>query len=71
MKRNDHLSREDIEKRLDVQMPLEDMFPYADYVVENCGTKKELDNEVEKLYNRLLELKSYEETSSESSNIFG
>ena len=63
LKRNDHLSREDIEKRLDVQMPLEDMFPYADYVVENCGTKKELDNEVEKLYNRLLGLKLYGATN--------
>jgi dephospho-CoA kinase len=71
LERNKNLSREDIEKRLDIQMPLENMFPYADYVVENCGTKKELDNEVEKLYNRLLELKSYEVTSSESSNISG
>ena len=71
LERNKNLSREDIEKRLDIQMPLENMFPYADYVVENCGTKKELDNEVEKLYNRLLELKSYEVISSESSNISG
>ena len=61
LERNKNLSREDIEKRLDTQMPLENMFSYGDYVVENCGTKKELDNEVEKLYNRLLELKSYEE----------
>ncbi len=61
LKRNDHLSREDVEKRLDTQMPLEDTFPYADYIVENCGTKKELDKEVGKLYNRLLKLKSYEE----------
>ena len=71
LERNKNLSREDIEKRLDTQMPLEDTFPYADYVVENGGTKKELDNEVQKLYNSLLKLKSYEVISSESSNISG
>ena len=61
LERNKNLSREDIEKRLDTQMPFFYTEAMADYFVENNGTKKELDNEVEKLYNRLLELKLYEE----------
>lgn len=61
LERNKNLSREDIEKRLDTQMPIFYTEAMADYFIDNNGTKKELDNEVEKLYNRLLELKSYEE----------
>ena len=71
LERNKNLSREDIEKRLDTQMPIFYTEEMADYFIENNGTKKELDIEVDILYNRLLELKSYEETSSESSNISG
>ncbi|MFP4177324.1 MAG: dephospho-CoA kinase [Acholeplasmataceae bacterium] len=47
--RRDHLSREEAERRIDTQMPLEEKKDYADYVLDNERSKKELYRQIDRV----------------------
>jgi len=49
------LSREEILRRIDLQMPDEDKVELADYVVENNGTVEDLRRQVESIYQEVLQ----------------
>ena len=49
LKTRDGFNTEQIEKRLQSQMPLAEKINRADYVIQNNGSQKELENEVVKL----------------------
>jgi len=51
--RRGNLSREDILRRIDLQMPEEDKRELAEFVIENNGTDEQLKVAVEELYDRL------------------
>lgn len=55
MKR-DGLTREEVERRLERQMGLEEKRRYADYVIDTSGAKEETLAQVERLYNTLRRL---------------
>ena len=46
-------SREDIQRRLALQMPLQEKLSFADYVIENNGSLQELKEKVKHLYQQL------------------
>ena len=48
--RRDGLSKEQVEKRISSQMPIEEKVKMADYVIDNTGSKKLLANHVRDLY---------------------
>ncbi len=54
MRRNG-LSREEAEKRVRAQMPIEEKLSYADYVIQNNGSVEETEREVIDLFKRLKE----------------
>jgi len=49
-------SREDAQRRLQQQMPLEEKIKYADFVLHNDSGLPELEKKVEELFHRLQEL---------------
>jgi len=51
--RRGNLSREDILRRIDLQMPEEDKRELAEFVIENNGTDEQLKAAVAELYDRL------------------
>lgn len=53
--RRGNLSREDILRRMELQMPDEEKRELATFVIENNGTEEELRLAVEKLYDQLTE----------------
>ena len=55
--RDEHLKRKDVLKRRHLQYTDETKYYLSDWGIFNNGTKKELDKEVEVLYNCMLELK--------------
>jgi len=48
------LTREQILKRMDLQMPEEEKMELADFIIENNGTEEELKRETLKIYNQIL-----------------
>ncbi len=61
----DGLNREDILKRFEAQMPIEEKLKQADYVIHNSGSLEEVENEVENICQALQSLiKKDGETSS-------
>ena len=44
------LNKEEAEKRITAQMPIEEKVKYADIVIENTGSLKDLEKEVKKVY---------------------
>lgn len=52
MKRNG-LSEQDAEQRLRAQLPLADKIQYADYVIENSGSRENLAEQVDQIYAQL------------------
>jgi dephospho-CoA kinase len=51
--RRGNLSREEILRRIDLQMPEEDKRELAEFVIENNGTDEQLKIAIEELYDRL------------------
>lgn len=51
--RRGNLSREDILRRIDLQMPEEDKRDLAEFVIENNGTEEQLQTAIEELYDKL------------------
>jgi dephospho-CoA kinase len=49
-------SREDAQRRLKQQMPLEEKIKYADYVIHNDSGLSELEEKVEALFHQLKQL---------------
>lgn len=56
IKARDWLSEKEIIDRINKQIPIEEKMKWADYVVENNGDLKELEQKTEKLYYQLLKL---------------
>ena len=52
--KRDGLSREEAEKRIDAQMPLDEKCRLADIVINNDGTEAELRQEVDSLWDSIL-----------------
>jgi len=52
--RRGNLTREEILRRMDLQMPEEDKRDLASFVIENNGTLEELNQEIDKLYQQLV-----------------
>ncbi|MDQ7056597.1 MAG: dephospho-CoA kinase [Persephonella sp.] len=52
------LSREEAEKRIKAQMPVEEKIKYADIVIENTGSIEELEKEVREIYEILKNVAS-------------
>ncbi|MDR1695426.1 MAG: dephospho-CoA kinase [Endomicrobium sp.] len=51
--KRDNLSKEQVEKRISSQMPIEEKVEMADYTVDNTGSKKALAESVRDLYSLL------------------
>ncbi len=52
--RRGNLTREEILRRMDLQMPEEDKRDLASFVIENNGSIEELNQEIDKLYHQLV-----------------
>ncbi len=52
------MSAEEAEKRIKAQMSIEEKVKYADIIIENTGSLKELEKEVKKLYEILKDIAS-------------
>ncbi|MFA5728374.1 MAG: dephospho-CoA kinase [Candidatus Neomarinimicrobiota bacterium] len=52
--RRGNLSREDILRRIDLQMPEEDKRELAEFVIENNGAEEQLKSAVDELYDKLI-----------------
>jgi len=52
--RRGNLTREEILRRMDLQMPEEDKRDLASFVIENNGSIEELNQEIDKLYQQLV-----------------
>ena len=48
--------KENIIKRLKLQMPLEEKMKYSDYILNNHGSREELKSQVSNLYEDILRL---------------
>jgi len=48
------LSRDDILRRMDLQMPDEEKMQLADFIIENNGTEAELRAETDRVYHRIM-----------------
>lgn len=48
------LSRDDILRRMDLQMPDEEKMQLADFIIENNGTEEELRAETDRIYHRIM-----------------
>ncbi|HPC36931.1 MAG TPA: dephospho-CoA kinase [Candidatus Marinimicrobia bacterium] len=51
--RRGNLTREDILRRIELQMPEEDKRELAEFVIENNGTEEQLKSAIEELYDKL------------------
>jgi dephospho-CoA kinase len=49
----DNLNVDEVKKRIDFQMPIEEKVKLADFVIDNTGSKKDLRNKVNYLYKLL------------------
>jgi len=49
-----NLSRDEILRRMDLQMPEEEKMELADFVIVNNGTEEELRQEIDRIYKRLV-----------------
>ena len=49
------LSRDEILRRMDLQMPEEEKMELADFVIENNGTEQELRRETDRVYRHIME----------------
>jgi len=49
----DGITKEQADRRINAQMPIEEKVKMADYVIDNSGSKKDLGEKVRKLYNQL------------------
>lgn len=49
----DHLSREDAQRRIDAQLPIEDKKKWADHLIDNSGSLEETREQVEALFLQL------------------
>jgi dephospho-CoA kinase len=49
----DNSSREEATSRLNAQIPISQKVSYADYVIDNSGTKQELEANIDRLIRRL------------------
>ena len=56
IKARDRLSEKEIIDRINKQIPIEEKMKWADFVVENNGDLKELEQKTEKLYYQLMKL---------------
>jgi dephospho-CoA kinase len=54
--RGGHLSREEVSRRLDRQMPIEEKVKYANYIVDTSGTMEHVAQQVADLYRSLTAL---------------
>ncbi|MCF7804639.1 MAG: dephospho-CoA kinase [Candidatus Marinimicrobia bacterium] len=48
------LSRDEIIRRLDLQMPEEEKMELADFIIDNNGTEEDLRREVDRVYNEIM-----------------
>lgn len=48
------LTREEIQKRMDLQLPEESKVKMADFVIDNNGTEEQLKEQVDKVYQQLV-----------------
>ena len=55
--KRDNCSENDARSRIKSQMPQEEKFKFADFIVDNSGSLENLENEAEVLFNRIKELK--------------
>ena len=55
MRRNG-LSREEAEKRIQAQMPIDEKRPYADFIIDNSGSLDQTEEQVEQLMDKLRAL---------------
>tara|TARA_B100001115_G_scaffold177495_1_gene165863 strand:- start:432 stop:1016 length:585 start_codon:yes stop_codon:yes gene_type:complete len=55
IKKRDHLLLEDIENRIQNQLSDEIRNQYADFIIENSSSKKELKQQVLSIYNKLID----------------
>jgi dephospho-CoA kinase len=51
----DNLNAEEIKKRIDSQMPIEEKVKLADFMIDNSGSKKDLKKKITGLYKLLIE----------------
>lgn len=49
----DGLERDAVLARLEAQMPTEEKLKHADFVIDNCGSTEDLEQEVEKIFDEL------------------
>lgn len=56
LSQRDELTKEEISGRLRSQMPSNEKVKYADFVIDNSGSKKETRKQVESVWKQLLEL---------------
>lgn len=54
----DNISREDAEKIIRTQMPIDEKVKYADFIVDNSGTPEETEKEVKRVYDLIVLMKS-------------
>jgi dephospho-CoA kinase len=47
------LKREDIQRRMDLQLPEESKVPMADFVIDNNGDQKHLSNQVDEIFQEI------------------
>ncbi|MBI5183950.1 MAG: dephospho-CoA kinase, partial [Nitrospinae bacterium] len=52
--KRDNISEEEARERIESQMPLKDKLLYADYIIDNNGTKIETEREVKNIWSELL-----------------
>lgn len=54
----DNISREDAEKIIRTQMPIDEKVKYADFIVDNSGTPEETEKDVKRVYDLIVLMKS-------------
>jgi len=50
------MSKEEAEKRINAQLDINEKLKYADFVIDNTGSLKDLEKEVKKVYEEILKL---------------
>jgi dephospho-CoA kinase len=54
----DNISKEDAEKIIRTQMPIDEKVKYADFIVNNSGTPEETEKDVKRVYDLIVLMKS-------------
>ncbi len=54
----DNISKEDAEKIIRTQMPIDEKVKYADFIVDNSGTPEETEKDVKRVYDLIVLMKS-------------